>query len=71
VEHAKFANTDDSAVKGSSVLLKTAAADVTNGYHMEHITILFDEGATRSFIRKELADHLQLKTNRTEDIKDV
>jgi hypothetical protein len=59
-EYAKLVNTDDHGTNTSSVLLKTAVADVAdrNSVHTRNATILFDEGATRSFIRKELTDQL-------------
>lgn len=49
-------------VQSGSVLLKTAVADVsaTGADCSEVGTILFDEGATRSFITKDLAEKLQL-----------
>jgi hypothetical protein len=64
VEHAKHAIT----TKTRPVLLKTARADVTHQDRKEMSTILFDEGATRSFIRKELVDKLQMRPTRTEKI---
>ena len=50
----------------SGVLLKTAVAKVTSGIYTADANILFDEGAQRSFVTRELADKLQLKTAGTE-----
>ena len=50
----------------SGVLLKTAVAKVPSGIYTADANILFDEGAQRSFITRELADKLQLKTAGTE-----
>ena len=44
-----------------SVLLKTAVANVSSGKQTTAATILFDEGATRSFITQDLAGKLGLK----------
>lgn len=45
----------------TSVLLKTAIADVSSGKQSTSATILFDEGATRSFITQELAQKLHIR----------
>jgi hypothetical protein len=64
-EHAKHTNT----ARSSPVLLKTAKADVSNQQGLKvDATILFDEGATRTFIKRDLADRLQLDTSRRETI---
>jgi hypothetical protein len=39
-------------------------ADIAHGPHVQHSTILLDEGATRSFVRKELVQKLNLKPTR-------
>ena len=48
------------------VLLKTAIAQVTSGSYTTEANILFDEGAHRSFITKDLADKLHLQKSSTE-----
>ncbi|XP_064635263.1 uncharacterized protein LOC135492635 [Lineus longissimus] len=63
--HAKLAH----AARMSPILLKTAKADVSNQRDQQiNATILFDEGATRTFITKHLADRIQLETARHETI---
>ena len=42
----------------SGVLLKTAVAKVTSRIYTADANILFDEGAQRSFVTRELADKL-------------
>ena len=65
-EHAVFTN---DVSKKCPVLLKTAIADISNGNsNFETTTILFDEGATRSFVTKSTSDKLQLKPVRSEVI---
>ncbi|XP_074658424.1 uncharacterized protein LOC141911298 [Tubulanus polymorphus] len=52
------------------VLLKTAVADVAhrNDDHFEQAFILFDEGSTKTFITRDMADKLCLKIDSSEDI---
>ncbi|XP_074651591.1 uncharacterized protein LOC141906246 [Tubulanus polymorphus] len=52
------------------VLLKTAVADVAHGNddHFEQAFILFDEGSTKTFITRDMADKLCLKIDSSEDI---
>ena len=45
------------------VLLKTAVAKVTSGIYTVDANILFDEGAQRSFVTRNLANKLQLQTS--------
>ena len=52
----------------SMVLLKTAVAKVSALDHITTATIMFDEGATRSFITKDLAQKLQLEPSSHENI---
>ena len=49
-------------------LLKTAIAVVTTDDRRAEANILFDEGAQRSFITKQLAKDLHLRTTRSEDV---
>ena len=51
------------------VLLKTAVAKVTSGIYTVDAYILFDEGAQRSFVTRDLANKLQLQTSGTEEVK--
>ena len=51
-----------------TVLLKTAKADIINGAITSHETILFDEGATKSFIKQDVVDKLNLRPVRKETI---
>ncbi|XP_060568771.1 uncharacterized protein LOC132727352 [Ruditapes philippinarum] len=53
----------------SGVLLKTAMADVCYKDICSPATILFDEGAQRSFITETLADELQLEREKSETIR--
>ena len=53
----------------SGVLLKTAVAKVASGIYTADANILFDEGVQRSFVTRELADKLQLKTSGTEVVQ--
>ena len=53
----------------SGVLLKTAVAQVTSRIYTADANILFDEGAQRSFVTRELADKLQLQTSGTEVVQ--
>ena len=52
----------------SNVLLKTAIAPVWGGNQCIDTNILFEEGAQRSFVTKELASKLKLEVNDTETI---
>ena len=61
-----FTNTD--LHPHGTVLLKTAIANVFNHNKMSPGVILFDEGATKSFIKKELTDKLHMKPVRQEVI---
>ena len=45
----------------NNVLLKTAVAMVTSGSNSAEANILFDEGAQRSFITRDLADKLNIQ----------
>ena len=51
------------------VLLKTAVAKVTSGIYTVDANILFDEGAQRSFVTRDLANKLQLQTSGTEEVQ--
>ena len=51
------------------VLLKTAVAKVTSGSYTVDANILFDEGAQRSFVTRDLANKLQLQTPGTEEVQ--
>ena len=51
------------------VLLKTAVAKVTSGIYTVDANILFDEGAQRSFVTRNLANKLQLQTSGTEEVQ--
>ena len=51
-----------------TVLLKTAKADIINGAITSHEMILFDEGATKSFIKQDVVDKLNLRSVRKETI---
>ena len=53
----------------SGVMLKTAVAKVTSGIYTADVNILFDEGAQRSFVTRELADKLHLLTSGTEVVQ--
>ena len=53
----------------SGVLLKTAVAKVISGISMVDANILFDEGAQRSFVTRDLANKLQLQTSGTEEVQ--
>ena len=53
----------------SEVLLKTAVTKVTSGIYMVNANILFDEGAQRSFVTRDLANKLQLQTSSTEEVQ--
>ena len=53
----------------SGVLLKTDVAKVTSGIYTDDVNILFDEGAQRSFVTRELADKLHLQTSGTEVVQ--
>ncbi|XP_006815922.1 uncharacterized protein LOC100369222 [Saccoglossus kowalevskii] len=50
------------------VLLKTAVIQISADYEKVHANVLFDEGATRSFITTELASKLGIKSIRSEVI---
>lgn len=51
-----------------NVLLQTAVAPVKFGQRTTDANILFDEGAQRSFISKNLAEKLELKPSGVEEI---
>ena len=51
------------------VLLKTAVAKVTSGIYTVNANILFDEGAQRLFVTRDLANKLQLQTSGTEEVQ--
>ena len=51
------------------VSLKTAVAKVTSGIYTVDANILFDEGAQRSFVTRNLANKLQLQTSGTEEVQ--
>ena len=51
------------------VLLKTAVTKVTSGIYTVDANILFDEGAQRSFVTRDLANKLQLQTSGTEEVQ--
>ena len=53
----------------SRVLLKTAVAKVTVEIYTVDANILFDEGAQRSFVTRDLANKLQLQTSGTEEVQ--
>ena len=53
----------------SGVLRKTAVAEVISGIYTADANILFDEGAQRSFVTRDLADKLQLQTSGTEEVQ--
>ena len=53
----------------SGVLLKTAIAGVISGIFTADAIILFDEGAQRSFVTRDLADKPQLQTSGTEEVQ--
>ncbi|XP_006825480.1 uncharacterized protein LOC102803144 [Saccoglossus kowalevskii] len=57
--HANSVSTDLQSTSGN-VLLKTAITQVYSDKASADATILFDEGATRSFISEKLAEHLHL-----------
>ena len=61
-EHATFV---DNKVHGS-VLLKTAVAELKSETKSTQVMILFDEGATRSFITQTTAQSLNLKPTSSE-----
>ncbi|XP_060554089.1 uncharacterized protein LOC132715133 [Ruditapes philippinarum] len=72
-------SSDQSAILHSTthsrpkVLLKTAVAKVTSGVASGNlctdVIILFDEGAQRSFVTKELAERLELRRTGTEVVE--
>ena len=49
--------------------MKTAVAKVTSGSYTVDANILFDEGAQRSFVTRDLANKLQLQTSGTEEVQ--
>ena len=53
----------------SGVLLKTAVAKATSGIYIVDAIILFDEGAQRLFVTRDLANKLQLQTSDTEEVQ--
>ena len=53
----------------SRVLLKTAVAKVTVEIYTVDANILFDEGAQRPFVTRDLANKLQLQTSGTEEVQ--
>ena len=53
----------------SGVLLKTAIAKVKSRIYTADANILFDEGAQRSFVTRDLADKHQLQTSGTEEVQ--
>ena len=63
-----LANTQASVLCNSVCLLKTAVAKVVSDVGSATANILFDEGAQRSFISKELANTLKLTPCRSENI---
>jgi hypothetical protein len=50
------------------VLLKTAVTNIYSGHHSTCATVLFDEGAQRSFITEATADKLNIRQKETENI---
>ena len=62
---AHFTSTDRNH---GTVLLKTAKADIINGAITSHEMILFNEGATKSFIKQDVVDKLNLRSVRKETI---
>ncbi|XP_077997420.1 uncharacterized protein LOC144450649 [Glandiceps talaboti] len=65
--HVYFARTKTTEnSQNGPVLLKTAVAPVSTDSDTVNATILFDEGATRSFITHDLANKLNLKPNNSE-----
>ena len=63
-----LANTQASVLCNSVCLLKTAVAKVVSDVGSATANVLFDEGAQRSFISKELANTLKLTPCRSEHI---
>ena len=53
----------------SGVLLSIAVAKMTSGIYTVDANILFDEGAQRSFVTRDLANKLQLQTSGTEEVQ--
>ncbi|XP_063447017.1 uncharacterized protein LOC134726541 [Mytilus trossulus] len=53
----------------TSVLLKTAIAPIAYGKQITEASILFDEGAQRSFITQSIADKLQIRPSGTDTIE--
>ncbi|XP_064641935.1 uncharacterized protein LOC135496506 [Lineus longissimus] len=71
--HAKSVSAGDVNVDGLSksgtVLLKTAVAEISSGSYTYTATILFDEGATRSFITKDFARKLDITPEGSQKIQ--
>ena len=61
--HINFAKTESDSRdrRDQSMLLKTAVAPIIAGHNTATATIMFDEGATRSFITTDLASKLNIK----------
>ncbi|XP_071161141.1 uncharacterized protein [Mytilus edulis] len=53
----------------TSVLLKTAIAPISYGKQITEASILFDEGAQRSFITQSIADKLQIRPSGRDTIE--
>ncbi|XP_070556469.1 uncharacterized protein [Ptychodera flava] len=71
--HVQFAKTEESYNASNSrngpILLKTAVVPVSTKRQTVDATVLFDEGATRSFVTRTFATKLGLKIKGTEVIR--
>ncbi|XP_006825219.1 uncharacterized protein LOC102808985 [Saccoglossus kowalevskii] len=66
--HVNFTTAANTASHNGPVLLKTAVTEVFAGSETATATILFDEGATRSFVTTYFADKLNAQTDKCEVI---
>lgn len=52
----------NSSVSGQSVALPLATVEIINGKKRQVVNVLFDQGAQRSFVKRDIADKMNLET---------
>ena len=66
--HANYSSLGDTSEEIPTVLLKTAVTNIYAGPYTSQATVLFDEGAQRTFITEQMVNDLNIKTTDYETI---